>query len=138
MVTQRGRIIYFASPIFRAFQVYGNQAYKTLVRNAIAALLPEPLIVTGLPSAGEATLLRQGERLVCHLLYYTPQRRATRIDIIEDVVPLRDVALAVRTEKQPRRVYLAPQGQDLAWRRDGAYIRCQVPEVRGHQIVVLE
>ena len=138
MVTRRGRVIYFVSPIFHAFQVYGQPAYKALVRNAIAALLPEPLVQTGLPSAGEVTLLRQGERLVCHLLYYTPQRRANLIDIVEDIVPLYDVPLAVRMDQDPRRVYLAPQQQDLPWQRDGAYIRCLVPELRGHQMVVLE
>jgi len=143
LVTRRGRVIYFASPIFRAFQVYGNRVYKTLVRNAVAALLPDPLVKAGLPSAGEVTLLAQaqgpqGRRLVCHLLYYTPQRRSTRIDIVEDVVPLYDVSLAVRAQFGPQRVYLAPQGRDLAFERDGAYVKTRVPEVRGHQMVVLE
>ncbi len=138
LVTRRGRVIYFASPIFRAFQVYGNGVYKALVRNAVAALLPDPLVRAGLPSAGEVTLLAQGKRLVCHLLYYTPQRRTTQIDIVEDVVPLCDVPLAVRAGTAPRRVYLAPQGQDLPFERDGAYIRCRVPEIRGHQMVVVE
>ncbi|MHB1296257.1 MAG: alpha-amylase family protein [Anaerolineae bacterium] len=143
MATRRGNVIYLAAPFFKAFQVYGNQVYKTVVANAVAALLPDPLTRTNLPSAGEVTLLRQeagpaGGRLVCHLLYYTPQRRTTRIDILEDAVPLYDVALAVRTDLAPRRVYLAPQNQDLPFTRDGAYVRCQVPKLLGHQMVVLE
>ena len=138
MVTRRHQVIYFASPIFRAFQVYGNRVYKDLVRNAVGALLPEPLVRAGLPSAGEVTLLAQGRRLVCHLLYYTPQRRSARIDIVEDVVPLYDVPLAVRAGFVPQRVYLAPQGQELAFEQDGAYLRCRVPLVRGHQLVVFE
>lgn len=143
MVTRHGRVIYFASPVFHAFQVYGNAVYKALVRNAVAALLPDPLVRAGLPAAGEVTLLAQaqgsqGRRLVCHLLHYTPQRRSTQIDIVEDVVPLYDLPLAVRTDLEPHRVYLAPQGQDLDWQRDGVYVKCTVPEVRGHQIVVIE
>lgn len=138
MVTRRGRVIYFAAPIFRAFHEYGNGVYKALVRNAIAALLPDPLVQAGLPSAGEVTLLAQGERLVCHLLYYTPQRRTTRIDIVEDVVPLHDVPLAIRAGAAPRRVYLAPQGEDLPFAHDGRYVRCRVPLLRGHQMVVVE
>ncbi len=138
MVARRGRVIYFASPIFHAYQAYGNGVYKALVRNAVAALLPDPLVQAGLPSAGEVTLLKQGSRLVCHLLYYTPQRRTTQIDIVEDVVPLFDVALAVRAAFRPGRVYLAPQGRDLPFEVDGAYVRCRVPELRGHQMVVVE
>ncbi|MDI7275074.1 MAG: alpha-L-fucosidase [Anaerolineae bacterium] len=142
LVTRRGRVIYFAAPIFHAFQVYGNRVYKELVRNAVAALLPEPLLKTGLPSAGEATLLEQacgpqGRRLVCHLLYYTPQRRSSRIDVVEDVVPLYDVPLGVRAGFSPCRVYLAPQEQDLPFAEEGAYVTCRVPLVRGHQMVVM-
>ncbi|MHB0857830.1 MAG: alpha-amylase family protein [Anaerolineae bacterium] len=144
MATRRGNVIYLAAPFFQAFQVYGNQVYKAVVANAVAALLPDPLTRTSsLPSAGEVTLLAQaagphGHRLVCHLLYYTPQRRTTRIDILEDVVPLFDVDLAVRTDLALSRVYLAPQNQDIAFEREGAYIRCRVPRLLGHQMVVLE
>ncbi len=143
LVTRHGRVIYFAVPVFHAYQVYGNRVYKELARNAIASLLPEPLVRAGLPSAGEVTLLAQprgpqGKRLVCHLLYYTPQRRASRIDIVEDVVPLYRVTLAVRAGFAPQRVYLAPQDEDLPFRQEGAYVTCEVPEVRGHQMVVIE
>ena len=101
MVTRRGRVIYFASPIFHAYRTLGNHVYKALLLNALDMLLRDPLLRSGLPAGGEATVLAQaagpqGKRLVCHSLYCTPQRRATRLEIVEDVVPLHDVALSVR------------------------------------------
>lgn len=142
MITRRKRAIYFASPIFRAYRVYGALAYKTLFRNAVNALLPDPLVQSSLPSTAEVTVLAQpagdGRRLVCHLLHYTPQRRASRLDIIEDILPLHDISLAVRTGDKPGRVYLAPQKTDLAFSYGGGVTRCTVPVVRGHQIIVFE
>lgn len=143
MVTQRGRVIYFASPIFHAYRTYGNSVYKALLLNALHILLPDPLLQTGLPSGGEATVLSQAagpsaERLVCHLIYYVPQRRATRLDIVEDTIPLFDVPLAARTSRKPSRVYLAPQKEDLPFDFDGRFVRTRVPRIDGHQIVVIE
>jgi hypothetical protein len=143
MIARRGRVIYFASPIFRAYREYGNHVYKALMANALSMLMPDPLVQTNLPSAGEAMLLEQrapdgGRRLVCHLLYYTAQRRAARIDIIEDAATLHDVELAVKAGQAPKRVYLAPQGQDLPFTVEGPLVRCRVPEMCGHQIVVIE
>ena len=43
MVTKRGKVIYFSSPIFHAYRTYGNDIYKALVWNALAMLLPDPL-----------------------------------------------------------------------------------------------
>jgi hypothetical protein len=143
MIAQRGRVIYFASPIFHAYRIYGNNVYKALVRNALSILLPDPLVQAGLPSGGEATLLKQksgpqGERLICHLLYYTPQRRAQQIDIVEDVVPLYDVTLAIKTGRKPGRVYLAPQKQEIPFTYTAGVVHCKTPVVKGHQIVVVE
>ena len=103
-------------------------------------LLPDPAVRTSLPSAGEVTLLGQesGQRLLCHLLSYTPQRRAARVEIIEDVVLLYDVHIAVRCAFKPERVYLASQEEALPFEFDGTYVRCSVPRMEGHQLVVIE
>ena len=52
-VTQRGRIVYFAVPIFRAYARHGYPVYRQLVGNSLRRLLPEPLVRlthSGVPS----------------------------------------------------------------------------------------
>lgn len=100
-----------------------------------AALLqqpPAPLRPAPVGQPGEP------ERPVCRILYYAPQRRTPDLDLVEDAIPLHDVALAVRTGWTPRTAYLAPERIPLAVRMDGAYVHVQVPHVHGHAIVVLE
>ena len=81
-------------PLCRAYRRHGSRVYRTLVRNAIDLLLPQRLVTAGLPSYGQVTVLRQPEtrdRLVVHLLAYPVEARTAQLDMIEDVVPLRDV-----------------------------------------------
>ena len=137
-VSRQGRAVYIASPIFAAYRRHGNRVYRRIIEACLDLLAPERLVRAALPSAGQVTLMRQGERLVCHLLHYVAERRTPDIDIIEDVVPLQDVTLHVRTEEHPSRVYLAPGEQPLHWRHADGVTTVVVPEVRGHQMVVFE
>ncbi|NLC58722.1 MAG: beta-galactosidase [Armatimonadetes bacterium] len=139
-IVQKGRIIQFAHPIFGMYQRHGVRAYKLMVLNALARLLPNPLVQTDAPTTTHLTVNRQPaeRRSVLHLLHYIPERRAEGIDTIEDVIPLYNVAVALRTDQEPARVYLAPSGQEIPCRYEDGYARVVVPEVRGHQMVVFQ
>ncbi|MDQ3809170.1 MAG: beta-galactosidase, partial [Chloroflexota bacterium] len=143
--TRKGPVIYVAAPVFAA---YARQAYpisRQLLSSYLALLLPTPLVRASLPTAGQVTLLEQPDgRRVAHLLYYVWQRRAPDLDVLEDVVPLHDVDLVARTRQPSRRVYLAPQGQDLEFAvaaipgTHDQTVSTRVPLVAGHQMVVFE
>ncbi|MCC6859373.1 MAG: alpha-L-fucosidase [Bryobacterales bacterium] len=135
---QRGRIVYFAVPIFRAYARNGYAVYRQLVGNTIRRLIPDPLVRGELPSTAQVTLTAQGSRRILHLLHYVPERRSPDLDIVEDVIPLANVAVAARLTRRPARVYLAPRKQDLRFEYSGGYARVTVPEVKGHQMVVFE
>ena len=139
-IVQKGRIIQFAHPIFGMYQRHGVRAYKLMVLNALARLLPNPLVQTDAPTTAHLTVNRQPaeRRSVLHLLHYIPERRAEGIDTIEDVIPLYNEAVALRTDHEPARVYLAPSGQEIPCRYEDGYARVVVPEVRGHQMVVFQ
>lgn len=137
-ITKREGVIYIASPIFSAYKSHGNLVYKKIVQNCLNLLLPEKLIQSNLPSTAELTLMQQDNRYIVHILHYIPQRRARKLDIIEDIIPLYEVELKIRMEWKPSQVYLAPQGKSLKFTFHQGYVRCQIPMIRGHQILVLE
>jgi len=141
-IVQRGRVIYLAAPIFSAYRRHGNLVYRQTVEACLDRLAPGQAVRAALPSSGQVTLLRQGDNLVAHLLYYPAERRTPEIDIIEDVVSLYDVRLWVRAGGIPKHVYLAPQGRPLnrsiTGEHNAGIISVVVPELRGHQMVVLE
>jgi len=136
----KSNIAYLAHPVFATYRVEGSLVCKRLVLNTLDLLLDSPAIRTDAPTTAHVTVMQQTapKRLVVHILHYIPERRSTKIDIIEDVIPLYDVALSVRSGRRPRRVYLAPSCTDVDFECVDGYVKLTVPEVVGHQMVVLE
>jgi hypothetical protein len=138
-VVRRGRCVYFAHPVFTQ---YGRNAAlwcKRMVLNAVELLLPQPLVRVDGPSTLLAALNEQAaeRRWVLHLLHYIPERRGSTFDVVEDVIPLREVAVSVRADEPLAGVRCVPGGEELTWRAADGRIHFTVPEVRGHQMVEL-
>jgi hypothetical protein len=139
-VVKNGRAIYFAHPVFTQYNRNAPLWCKKLVLNALELLLPEPLVRVEAPSTALATLNEQPRegRRVLHLLHYVPERRG-EFDVIEDVIPIRDVRCSLRMDgARVARMRLAPEGTALPFTRRGGRLEFVVPEVRGHQMVSIE
>lgn len=131
-------IIYISFPIFTSYAKNAYRVHKLLIKNCLERLLPEPLLKTGLPSTAEATVTEQPGRRIVHLLHYPASRRAPDLDIVEEAIPLSNVQIALRMEKRPQRVYLAPQRRSLNFEFNNGYAVAVIPIVNGHQMVVFD
>ena len=144
-----GRIAYVAPAVFGAYAERGQMLYRDLVYLVLRRLLKAfPSTVTTLPSAGRATLMEQParERYVLHLLYASPIRRGggstgfpglSHVEVIEDIVPMADVACRVRTPRPVTEAALVPQGRKLELTRDGDAVTFVVPRLACHQMIEL-
>ncbi len=142
-----GQIVYFAHPIFSAYRDLGQPLFRDLVEDALQILLPAPRVEAQMPSAARAVLTEQRDhkRAVLHLLFATPQKRGadqsvwetgqTTVELIEDLVPLHDVAVKVRLDSPVQSVRLAPSGEDVPFERFGGGVSFIVPRVLGHQMI---
>lgn len=137
-VVQSGSIIYISFPIFDSYANNAYRIHRLLLRNCLRRILPHPLIKSSLPSTAEATVTGQGDRRIVHVLHYPASRRAPNLDIVEEAIPLANVKIALRTEKRPSRVYLAPQRQSLQFDFKDGYAETVIPVVDGHQMTVFE
>jgi hypothetical protein len=138
-VVQNGRAIYFCHPVFGQYQTRAPRWCRQLFLNALNRLLPDPLVRIDAPTATIAALNSQSEkgRWVLHLLYYVPERRCEQFDVIEDVVPLYDVAVSVKTGWPVTSVKRVPQGKALPVSVKGERVEFVVPKVEGHQMIEL-
>ena len=148
-VTVNGAVGYVAYPIFRMYHAMGQPLYRYVVRGLIDRLLPDPLIVTDLPSSARATLTRQAahKRHVLHLLYGAPQVRGkgvptdngTRVmEMIEDIPTLGPLTASVRLPRSPARVYDALTGAELPFSNGGGRVEVRLPGLRIHAAAVFE
>jgi len=138
-------IAYFAHDLFGAYRRQGQPLYRDFFEAALRHLLGGELPVEthGLPTSGRVNVVeQQGQgRYVAHLLYAPPSVRGTfngkPIEIIEDLVPLREVGVSLRLPRTPKVVRLVPEGRALDFETSDGAVRFTVPEFTAHQMVEL-
>ncbi|MGN0180660.1 MAG: beta-galactosidase trimerization domain-containing protein, partial [Monoglobaceae bacterium] len=131
--------IYIAWNIFDDYAKKGELIAKRAVCHALDLLLgDDKCLKTNLGAQGVATLMRQNERYVAHLLYAVPTKRGKDIEVIEDICPVHNISLSVKLPKKINRAYLVPQMKDIELiESDGRY-EVLVDTVNCHQVVIFE
>jgi len=150
-----GRILYLAHPVFSIYRGWGAVPYRHYITRAIEHILGERTVVTNLPSTARLTLTSQEKqkRYVLHLLHANTIGRGGAVEIkggplnlqgrsvevIEDLIPLRDVDATVRLPGSPRvrQVTLEPQGKAIPFETARNGIRIRLDSFTCHQMVVL-
>ncbi|MFC1607804.1 beta-galactosidase trimerization domain-containing protein [Candidatus Latescibacterota bacterium] len=137
---RKGSIIHFAHRVFSAYRAQGQQYLRDMVMNALGLLCPVRRVEVHMPSGGRMTFMRQEahDRWILHLLYAIPMHRGNNIDVIEDIVPLHDIACHVRIDRNPKRVYLAPFSDDINYSCENGELFFTVPEINRHVMVIIE
>lgn len=136
---QKGRIVYLAHPLGKLYFEHGAYYHKQYFINALDLIYKNPVVSVDMPSCGRVSLMHQEnkKRYILHLLYAAPLQRGRTL-VIEDIVPLYGIKVKLNVTDAIKRVYLAPTIQELQYIKDDTGITFSVPEVKGHQIVVLE
>ena len=148
-IVSNRQIIYFAHPIFTAYRTLGQMLYRDLVKDALAVLLPAPVIEADLPSMARVSLMEQANenRAILHLLFAVPVKRgADRSvwgtgewgpEVIDELFPLHNIACQVRLDKPVTSVKLVPSGQELPFQTNEGAVEFVVPELLCHQMIEL-
>ncbi|TVY10494.1 beta-galactosidase trimerization domain-containing protein [Paenibacillus cremeus] len=140
-MVESGHGIYFAWSVFEDYATKGSLALKETVLYALNRLLAgRKTLETSLPAQGIATLMKQSaeSRYVNHLLYASPVKRGNGVEVIEDLLPVLDTQVSLAIPEKVRRVYLAPQLEELPFDQDGGTVRFTLPRLECHQMVVLD
>ena len=133
--------IFIAWPMFAEYAEKGSLFLRETVSFALSRLLGEArTLETSLPAQGIVTLTEQPElsRYVVHLLYASPVKRGADVEVIEDIVPLQNVAVSLRLPRRVVGVFTAPQGQELAFVQEGKRLLFIVPRLECHQMIALK
>lgn len=138
-MVESGNGIYIAWNVFGDYADNGHLILKEAVLYALGRLLPKPTLSTTLPAQGITTVQHQQAegRYVNHLLFASPVKKG-RVEVIEDLLPVRDITVTLRLPQPVKRVYLAPQGTDLSYTQADGGITYTLPELLCHQMVVVD
>ncbi len=142
LVIYNDHVLYFAVPLFRAYRNHDYWIYRQLVATMLMKYLPEPLISTNAPSWIEVTLHKQpvgdGERHIVHLTAYQPRRTFQTIAHMDQSALTSGIYVRVLCKVEPRRVYIAPNEQELSFTIEGKYAHVELPSIGVHTVLVLE
>lgn len=131
--------IYIAWDVFSDYAVSGELHLKQIVLFALDRLLGEKkTLITNLPAQGVVTLMKQENRQICHLLYASPVKRGKGIEVIEDILPVYDIQISLKTDTEIKRVYLAPQMTERPFKYTNGRAEVTVDKLECHQMVVFE
>ena len=138
-IIKKGNAIYFMHPIFTQYERNAPKWCKKLVLNALDMLLPDPVIKIKAPTTALVSVNEQStdNRWVVHLLHYIPERRGTDFDIIEDIIPIYDVGVSLRTSKKVKSVACVPDGAELKFEEKDGRIEFILPKLEGHQMIAV-
>lgn len=138
------QIAYFAHDIFSQYRANGQPLYRDFVSAALNRLLGDQLPVeTNLPTTGRFNVLEQPKerRYVAHLLYAPTSVRGTfngkNIEMIEDLIPLRDTQVKLRLPRRVKTARLVPEGGELPFTQENGVLTFTVPEFTAHQMIEL-
>ena len=138
-IVKNGPVVYFMHPIFSQYAKNAPRWVKQLLVHVLDLLLPEPVVRIKAPSTTVVSVNAQPEenQLVVHLLHYIPERRGQDFDVIEDVIPIYDVGVSVRTDQKIKRVATAPGGEALNFKQAKGRVSFTLPKLHGHEMIVV-
>lgn len=139
-VLERPGFVYFAHPVFRIANELSPLWVKKLVGGALRRLLGTPLLRTNGPSSLITTLQHQPSqsRRIIHLLHYIPERRAKRLEVIEERARLTGIEVDVIAPRKVRSVKLVLEGLEVPFRWNEGRAFFTVPQIDGYQVVSVD
>ncbi len=140
-----GQTVYLAWNLFTDYAEKGELHVKELAFNCIERLIgsgcasAKTLEITGLPDRGVTTLQyqRAQNRLIHHVLFAHTCVRGRGIEVIEDVLPVENTTVAIRTQK-PKSVRLVPQNCPIPFSYENGILRYRIDSFTIHQMVEIQ
>lgn len=121
---------YFSQKVFYEYYMHGSIYTKEIVRKAIQTLLGDNATInTNLAAQGVLTLTQNGDSQIVHTLYASPVRRGDKIEIIEDIIPIYNTTVSVKTDKAPKSVTLVPENIALDFDYTNGRVNFTVPKI---------
>lgn len=130
---------YFAHKVFLEYFKHGSIYTKEIVRAAIEALIGDAKTVkTNLPAQGVITVTENGDSKIVHTLYASPVLRGEKTQIIEDLIPIYDTTVSLKTDKKPRSVKLVPENKKLKFKYKDGKVEFTIPKFECWQMTEIK
>lgn len=134
-----GRVVVLGQSVISAYLNTGYHAHRTLMHNLIDSTLPGKIVRTNAPSLMEITVGRKDGRTVIQFVPFIADRRHRySFESLNDVIPIRDVSIALRVSEPVNRLWNPVSGENIEFVASPGEIRFLAPEIIDHLVLVAE
>jgi hypothetical protein len=136
----KGRVLYLSVDPFALYFEEGHHLARALILACLNELLPPAarVLMADKPLHVELVVARQEGRILVHVLNYFAQKRLGALVNNDELTPVHDIRVRVRTDSEPKQVLLAPEGGPLEFEHAGAWTTVRLPRLDTHAVIVLE
>lgn len=138
-LVKKDNLLYFAHPIFKAYDQSGNYVLEQYATRAISNFYDKMIITEELPSCGRVRLRENKENrfLALHVLYAPPVNRGN-VCLLPDFPKLHDVKISIKTDKVIKSATLRPDGTQIPFRQENGRVVLSLPPFSLHTLITLE
>ena len=139
-IVKNKNVVYMAHSLAKSYLRHGSVYHKRYFMYALNLVFDTPTIeVSGLGAEGRLTAIDQPDnnRYCINMAYAVPVKRG-EATIIEDIMPLYNIVVKMRTDKEIKRVYLPLTDEELAFDSADGEVTFTVPKLECHTSIVLE
>ena len=134
-----GKTIYCSGNIFLGYARTAPVPVRDLLGRALEKTGYRSMLkLSGAPSFIQAFVNRTDRGMTVSMLAYIPEKRGSEMESVEDELTVGNFELSLKLKDDPARIYMAPDEQNLQWKRQGDYITVAVPEFTGFGMIALE
>lgn len=138
-IARKGNVVYLAHDLPRQYFAKGALYHKYYFTYALEMLYESPVKAEGLGAQGRCAVIHQPEenRYCFHMTYASPVKRGVA-EVIEDILPVYNIACSLETDKKVQKVCLPLEGIELPFTQQGGKVSFTLPKLHCHGLVVLE
>lgn len=145
----QGAVLYLSSDLFSLYHLEGHRLTREWLWRCLDRIYPVSVrkISVDKPLHVEVSLMEGQDsgdngdnksQTYVHLINYFAQKRPGYLIHNEQVPPVYQIGIKMRTMESPRRVVMEPEAVELDYTWDGEFVYTMVDELKLHTIILIE
>ncbi len=133
---EKGKICFIPHSVGMEYLESGDEALHRLVNGTVRSMFTNPVVEVKGTQWVDVSASRLGGKLAVHLV--NTSGKHSKLTYIEEVKPVRDLQITIRSDKKPSKVTLQPLGKECRFTYAGGQIKVNVDAVPIYEILVVE
>ncbi len=132
-------VLYFAHPVFEAFNKSGNYILQKYIKRAIESVYDKKIKLENFISGGRVRIRKSNDKsfYALHLLYAPPVNRGN-VCLLEDFPQINDIKITLEIPEKVKSVKSIPENEEISFTQNGSQLDLTVDKLKLHKLVLIE